>query len=919
LSNNRFELMMDALRTQPRSYSHLGVFALLFALGLLVLPHAATAQETGIIEGQVLDRRGETLPGAQVVVVGTQRGSTTDPQGQYRITGAPAGDIRVRAQFVGYKSSTKSITLEAGETATVDFTLTSDLLEMEEAVVTGSFQERTKLESSSAITTLNAAKIEQQNAESISDLMKAVPGLWVESSGGQGGNNVFARGLPSAGKLTFLELNYNGLPVLELNDLDFGNTDQFFRSDKSIRTMESVRGGTASIFAASAPAGIMNFRSKTGGEELAGTIKIEGGTAANTRPGRLRTDFNVGGPMGEDWKFNVGGFYRFDEGARNPGFTANQGGQVSANVTRFLDNGYIRAYGRYMNDQNIFYLPIPLQNPDDPEGIDGFDPNYSTMASLDAATVRVPSPNAEPGSPNFVTRDLTEGIHPELRSAQLDFVLDITDQLSLENKAKVMRTDLTFNAAFSLGGSPLQGPSEFANSVAADNDAIEGVSTFDYSLARSGESFDPAEGGNRFLSEVGWWHVNNDLSGFIEELELTYDGVELAGTHSFTGGFYFSRTSRDELWHWNNTLLEVEDTPRMVDLTVTDTTGQTFQVTQDGFTQFGTLHNESSGNTTILAGYLGDEWQVTDRLRVDVAGRLEKSVFRGRSGGTNARRIDIDDDATTLYDNGVAVSNNEFQTFNHSETEWALSGGVNFSITEQYAVFGRFSRGFHMPDLDDFRGGPADPPVTEVLQGELGFKASTPNFGLFVTGFWSQLLDQQFSAQAGPGNASVGFRADTRTPGVEVEFNGQVQDLNVSLTSTVQDPSFTSTSADAQTVVDLSESRIQRQPRYLVSLNPRYDLGVATVGAELRYIDSRFTNAANNALKLPDYYEINGSVSTTQGPVTVKVTGANLTNAIGLTEGNPRTGILTGQETGELFQARPILGRRFNLSLQYDF
>ncbi len=907
------------LRSVQRQLGRVGGLALLFGLALFFVPPEGWAQDTGSITGTVVDQSGAALPGAQIVVVGTRRGSTTDADGQYTIEGAPTGEIQVRARFVGFKSQTETIELGAGETATVDFTLVSDQLGMEEVVVTGSFSERSKMESSVAVTTLNSAKLEQQNAQSISDLMKAVPGLWVESSGGQGGNNVFVRGLPSAGKLTFAELNHNGLPVLELNDLDFGNTDQFFRSDASIQTMEAVRGGTASIFAASAPAAIMNFRSKTGGEELGGTIKIEGGTAADTRPGRLRTDFNIGGPMGENWQFNVGGFYRFDEGVRNPGFTANKGGQISANVTRFLDNGYIRAYGRYMNDRNIFYLPIPLQNPDDPEGIPGFDANYSTMTSLDAATVRVPGPNSTPGSPNFLSRDLTEGIHPELGSFQVDFVLDITDQLSLENKAKVMQTDMTFNAAFSLESLSLQSGQEFVNTVASREDAISGVSGFDYSFAsRPGASSSPvAEGGNSFVTEVGWWHVSNDLRGFIEELELTYDEVELAGTHSFTAGLYFSRTSRDELWHWNNTLLEVEDTPRMLDLTITDNTGQTFQVTQDGFTQYGTVHNQSSGTTTIAAGYFGDEWQVNESLRVDVGARLEKSVFRGRAGGT--RRISLDGSMSTLYNNGVAVSNNKFQTFNHSETEWALSGGFNYSLTEQYAVFGRFSRGYHMPDLDDFRGGPADPPTLSVLQGEVGVKATTPNYGLFITGFWSELQDQEFSAQAGTNNSTVSFRADSRTPGVEIEFNGEYRNLTTQVTATLQDPSFTDTNVDAQTVVDLSESRIQRQPRYLVSVNPRYDLGFATASAEVRYVDSRFTNAANNALELPDYYELNASLSTTQGPVTVKLAGSNLTNAVGLTEGNPRTGILTGGGGGNVFQARPILGRRFNVSLQYDF
>lgn len=189
-----------------------------------------------------------------------------------------------------------------------------------------------------------------------------------------------------------------------------------------------------------------------------------------------------------------------------------------------------------------------------------------------------------------------------------------------------------------------------------------------------------------------------------------------------------------------------------------------------------------------------------------------------------------------------------------------------------------------------------------------------------MTGFWSTLQDQQFSAQAGPNNESVSFTADTRTPGVEIEFNGQYGNLNASVTSTIQDPTFTEANTEGQTVIDITDGRrIQRQPRFLASFNPRYDLGIATIGSEIRYVDSRFTDAANQALKLPDYVEWNASVTTTQGPVTVKLTGSNLTNSLGLTEGNPRTGILEGGQTGNFVQARPILGRRFNVSLQYDF
>jgi hypothetical protein len=48
--------------------------------------------------------------------------------------------------------------------------------------------------------------------------------------------------------------------------------------------------------------------------------------------------------------------------------------------------------------------------------------------------------------------------------------------------------------------------------------------------------------------------------------------------------------------------------------------------------------------------------------------------------------------------------------------------------------------------------------------------------------------------------------------------------------------------------------------------------------------------------------------------------GDNLTNAIGLTEGNPRAGELTsGQANDQLFIGRPIFGRNFRFAVDFAF
>jgi len=54
--------------------------------------------------------------------------------------------------------------------------------------------------------------------------------------------------------------------------------------------------------------------------------------------------------------------------------------------------------------------------------------------------------------------------------------------------------------------------------------------------------------------------------------------------------------------------------------------------------------------------------------------------------------------------------------------------------------------------------------------------------------------------------------------------------------------------------------------------------------------------------------------------ITLWAYGDNLTNTLGLTEGNPRAGELTsGQANDLLFIGRPILGRNFRFAVDFKF
>ena len=103
-------------------------------------------------------------------------------------------------------------------------------------------------------------------------------------------------------------------------------------------------------------------------------------------------------------------------------------------------------------------------------------------------------------------------------------------------------------------------------------------------------------------------------------------------------------------------------------------------------------------------------------------------------------------------------------------------------------------------------------------------------------------------------------------------------------------------------------------------ISPAYEFGFrrvkATIYTTLSYTGDRFSDVQNEQL-LPRFAKWDAGVTMDVTPrVRLQVVADNLTNAIGLTEGNPR--IIGSQGTGPIL-ARPILGRSFRFSAAFSF
>jgi len=113
------------------------LFCLLwFAAFFMVIPNAEAAV-TGKIAGVVLDARtGEPLPGANVIIEGTDRGAACDADGYYYIIRLEPGTYNVQARMMGYQSVTKTgVRVESNHTTPLDFELESTIVRGEGVVV----------------------------------------------------------------------------------------------------------------------------------------------------------------------------------------------------------------------------------------------------------------------------------------------------------------------------------------------------------------------------------------------------------------------------------------------------------------------------------------------------------------------------------------------------------------------------------------------------------------------------------------------------------------------------------------------------------------------------------------------------------------------------------------------------------------
>jgi TonB-dependent receptor len=255
------------------------------------------------IDGKITDATtGNVMPGANVVVVGTDFGAATDRNGNYRIVSIPPGTYTVSVSYIGYEDFTAELTVEAD--ITQDIALVHSYVELEEVEVSGIRVGQSKaLNQQKTADNIRNVIAEEQISSfpdvNSAEVLQRVPGVAIERDQGEG-RYVIRRGTEA--RMNAMSINGEHIPQADGGRraiaMDVVPADQL----ASIEVTKAITpdmdgdaiGGSVNLVTRSAldyNKRILKFSGGSGYNNLMGTIPFNGHVTYGDRFG---ADGNIG-------------------------------------------------------------------------------------------------------------------------------------------------------------------------------------------------------------------------------------------------------------------------------------------------------------------------------------------------------------------------------------------------------------------------------------------------------------------------------------------------------------------------------------------------------------------------------------------------------------------------------------------------
>ena len=796
---------------------------------------------------------------------------------------------------------------------------------LQEVVVTATATGVKKLDASYNIVSLSQNDIAMANPAAASDIYKLSPGVWPENSGGQTGVNIDVAGFPNGGgDSPYFTTMIQGSPVYGSPFLSFMDNSSFIRYDDTVERVEIVQGGTSAIFGPGQEGATANFILRTGRDKSEGSI---GATYGDE--GLYRVDVFQSGKLADKWYGSIGGFYRTSEGVRNPQYPSDLGGQLTATLKHDLDNGSVMFWARTMHDHNAWVADFPYVVNNGTVGtFPGFNQLHSTYDSKQLQNFQIPNPACN----CFENDDIGEGRGGDLSFVGSELKMQLGNGWSISNNFLFDGGYVNTHAMIN-NGNPQTLSSYMASLTLPAALPLANVqATF-----ADGQGVSP----NQSIVTQQVWEVLKKLTSVTDEFRVL---KELFEGNTLTGGLYVNHYTMNDNWSLgSNVLITNQPNAQAILLTGVDAAGHIYQVTspQGIVSANGGYQILQDGTATQVAGYISDSWKL-DRWLFDASVRLAHISLTQETSNLSPVQMGTQYD---LWDNAVELPNGTYSKGSANNTMPTFSGGANYEFNDNMSVYGRINNGHSFDVFDDVRcnvyngsnGCPSHVPQSSVQNYEAGFKIQ--NQWTYID---ASAYDKEFSGLAyqpidvnhvilGPastyGSTAIGGRLIGSVNPFATSDNQYLSAFKITVNAIVEHAyykdfkgCFIYQNIQGNNVCGtINGQQLARLPDSRVTLSPSdtqvFPWGTLTELITYEHVGQHFQDNTG-LLPLHNYYDLAAGVDARIGESwELRLLGSNLTNQIGLTEGNARFGGNTVQNSVGF--GRSILGREINFTAKY--
>ena len=257
-----------------------------FLTMICMLVTMSVMAQTGVITGKVTDGdTGEGLVGASVTIKGTNLGIIAGANGNYRLSGVPAGSQTVEVSYIGYESLSREVKMEGGKDINIDFVMHVSTFFGDEVVVTASKRPEKLTEAPATMSVLTAKDFAETASFNVGELASKIQGVEFVRTGVTG-VGINARGFGNAFNAKMLVMTDgrnsmmaggSGLPVGIMNTV----------IKEDIERMEIVLGPNSALYGPNAHNGVVNTITKDP-RKYQGTTFAVGVGNQSVFSGRLR-------------------------------------------------------------------------------------------------------------------------------------------------------------------------------------------------------------------------------------------------------------------------------------------------------------------------------------------------------------------------------------------------------------------------------------------------------------------------------------------------------------------------------------------------------------------------------------------------------------------------------------------------------